>query len=81
MSEQIIFIQAKRRILMQTMANGGLYVEDCAPWAIKEGCVRTDCPLRDLGVYEAHEDDYFTNCNPTGVIADVLLTIKATRGE
>jgi len=78
---KLTYYATKRRIMSHTVAQGGLYVEDCAPWAIKDGCTRQDCPMRAVGLYEAKETDYFTNCNPIGVIADVLLTLNAIRGE
>ena len=79
--KQIAYIQAQRRIAGQAMANGGLYIQDCQPWAIKANCTREDCPMRGLAIYEAQETDYFTDCTPLGVCADVLLTLQATQED
>ncbi len=78
---KMAYIRAKHKIIVQAMANGGVFVEDCAPWAVKEGCTRTDCPMRQLAIYEANPDHFFALCDPIGIMADVLLTLKATQDK
>ena len=76
MKGELYLIQRKRDILLQTMANGGLYVENCAPWDIPPACPRPDCPMRQLALYEPAPTDFFTECRPLGLIAEVLLTLQ-----
>jgi len=75
------YIQQKRRLTAQILANGGVYIEDCQPWAIKENCQRDDCPMRDMATVEAQEDDYFCNCDPTGIMADILPILILTQNK
>ena len=77
MTSELLFLQRKREILLQTMANGHLYVENCAPWDIPPAWPRPDCPMRQLALYEPAPTDFFTVCRPLGVIAEVLLTLQA----
>lgn len=81
MKYELLHLQRKKEIILQAMANGGLYVENCAPWDIHPACDRLDCPLRQLAVYEPKPTDFFTQCRPVGVIADVLLTLAAVSGK
>lgn len=77
--KKIAQIGRHQRLLAQIYANGSFYVEDCWPWAIKNGCTRFDCPMRKLAVApEATADDYFIKCEPVGDLADLLIKLQLT---
>ena len=72
-----VTLQRKYRNLAQINANGGYYVTDCHPWAIKEGCPREDCPMRWVAATpEPKASDYFLECSPVGDLADMFLLLE-----
>jgi hypothetical protein len=75
----MVIIARKYNRLNQIRANGGYYVPDCHPWAIKPGCKRADCPMRTLAIApEARPSDFLMPCAPVGDLADLLIILRNT---
>lgn len=78
-NDPLIKLARKNTRLNQIRANGGYYVPDCHPWAIKKGCQRFDCPMRDLAIApEAKPADFLMPCEPVGDLADILIMLRNT---
>lgn len=78
-TDPLVTIARHGRYLNQIIANGGYYVTDCRPQAIKAGCQRFDCPMRSLAIPpEANETDLFLECEPAGDLANLLIKIQST---
>jgi hypothetical protein len=78
-NDPLVRLGRRNRHLNQIIANGGYYVTDCRPQAIKAGCQRLDCPMRSLAIPpEAQETDYFLECEPVGDLADLLIRLQRT---
>lgn len=62
--------------------DGLFYVTDCQPFAIKADCTRLDCPMRTLALPpENTEGAAQFQCDPTGDLADVLISLRRTQGN
>jgi hypothetical protein len=61
-------------------AGGRFYVTNCQPWAVPASCTRQDCPIRALSLPpEAQENDHLMECDPPGLLADLILMIHRTQ--
>lgn len=79
-NDPMVRLGRRQRHLAQIRANGNLYIADCHPWAIKEGCERFDCPMRFQSIApEAQPSDYIANCHPTGDMADILILLQKSQ--
>lgn len=77
-TDPLVRLYRRHQLMAQIIANGGYYVEDCHPWAIKEGCTRVDCPMRTQALPpEAQPHDLLLQCDPPGELADLLIRLQA----
>lgn len=75
-----IRLARRQRHLRQIRANGGEhYITDCQPWAIKAGCDRLDCPMRQMAIApQSTPTAYHLQCDPAGDLADLLIILQRT---
>lgn len=77
-TDPLVRLHRRRQLLGQIVANGGYYVTDCQPWAIKADCTRQDCPMRTQALPpEAQPHDLLLQCDPPGELADLLIRLQA----